>query len=798
MPDFKNYLAQRQGDAAVARGATGTGDAFSALDRPLRITFFGNHAAKTKEEERVSLRAMLPRLRDTRAPDKDTLPWCKLATFGTQRSRYGSLRNNGNVLEIEGVEGDCDCEQITLDRARQILQQANLAAVLYTSPSHTPAKPRWRVLCPTSAALPPDRRAGLVARLQGLFVGALAEESFTLSQSYFFGAIAGAGAHEVVTVEGRFIDQADEMDREAIGRRKPSDSEAEPVAAAAPAWAGQAARSRTEGGGTAYGLVALDRECNAIRAAGEGSKHATLNRAAYAIGGLVTSGDLEERVASGGLRDALRDIRDRCKDFRAAERTLESAFASGMEKPRVGSQAPVEAVDPAAGFIAKARAKVAAVQSKPLPITPDLLDAGGALGLFVDHCNRTAISPQPFLALAAGICAIGALAGRRYRTRTDLRTNIYAVGIADSGGGKDHARKQIKAVFGRAGLTRYLGGEDIASGAAMLTALYRHPAILFQIDEFGDWLGGVLGKQASPHKRQVAERLKTLYSSADSFIAGTEYANQGREGRPREDIQQPHACLYGTTTPGQFWQAIAGGSMHDGLLARVLMFVTDQSYPDESDPTIREPSDELVAAFRRIAEGAEAAPAGNMGGIMSGAVAAEPHLVQATPEAERAIKALRRDQLTLQRQAEGTYVTAIAARWAENAVKLALVRAVSRDPARPSMQAADVAWGRALAKHCIDTLLQDADRHVAENEFETRMNKVREIIRKHGPATERDLIRRGLKLSSRDRADVLRTLTDAGAVIALPSEHTGAGRPTIRYALGDTIQFGTGSEELSD
>jgi hypothetical protein len=172
------------------------------------------------------------------------------------------------------------------------------------------------------------------------------------------------------------------------------------------------------------------------------------------------------------------------------------------------------------------------------------------MGDFVAHCVDTAISPQPFLALAAGICLVGALAGRKYASRTNLRTNIYAVGIADSGGGKDHARQQIKACLAGAGLTRYLAGEDVTSGQAIMTTLERHPAALFQIDEFGNWLHGVLGKRAPTHKAQIAERLKSLYSSAGTIMLGTEYANQSAAtGKPRADIHQPHVIIHGTTTP---------------------------------------------------------------------------------------------------------------------------------------------------------------------------------------------------------------------------------------------------------
>ncbi|MFC7540406.1 PriCT-2 domain-containing protein [Siccirubricoccus deserti] len=149
---------------------------------------------------------------------------------------------------------------------------------------------------------------------------------------------------------------------------------------------------------------------------------------------------------------------------------------------------------PAAGLLAKAAAAPlpAPPQPRPYRVPPEVLEVDGALRLFLDYAIRSAVSPQPFLALGAAICLVGAVAGRRYRTPTDLRSNVYAIGIADSGGGKDHARRCVKRALYATGLDRYLGGEDLASSAGLLTSLQRHPARLFQVDEFGQFLKLVL------------------------------------------------------------------------------------------------------------------------------------------------------------------------------------------------------------------------------------------------------------------------------------------------------------------
>jgi hypothetical protein len=169
-----------------------------ALDIPLSVTFFRDHAAQSKRTNEQSLRALIPMLRDTTAPSKAELPWLKLATFGDVRTHRGSLRHDGNITAVTGIEADYDGEAITVERARQILANAGIAAIIYTSPSHTEDTPRWRVLCPLAHPIPSHARAGMVARLNGLFVGALATESFTASQAYYYGSVRSNPSHEVV------------------------------------------------------------------------------------------------------------------------------------------------------------------------------------------------------------------------------------------------------------------------------------------------------------------------------------------------------------------------------------------------------------------------------------------------------------------------------------------------------------------------------------------------------------------------------------------------------------------------
>jgi len=178
----------------------------SPLDRPLTVTFFKNYAAAEKQEMNISMRRLLERVTTTTRNQKDKLPWLKLARFGDQRSDKNSLRNNGNVLGISGVEGDYDHEITTVDEACEIVRSAGIAAMIYTSPSHNEDAPRWRVLCPLSRDYGPAEREQFMARLNGIFLGALAGESFTLSQSYYFGSVKQSPSHRAELIDGDYLD----------------------------------------------------------------------------------------------------------------------------------------------------------------------------------------------------------------------------------------------------------------------------------------------------------------------------------------------------------------------------------------------------------------------------------------------------------------------------------------------------------------------------------------------------------------------------------------------------------------
>jgi putative DNA primase/helicase len=196
--------------------------AVSWLDRPFAVTTFKNYAAATKREEPWTLRTLAERIRATTASKKEALPWLKLARFGDIRSDKNSLRHDGNVQAITGLEGDYDGEKITVAEAVEKLEKAGILAMVYTSPSHAEDAPRWRVICPTSTELPPENREKLMGRLNGLFGGVFSGESWTLSQSYYYGSVSYNPAHRMELIDGTPIDLHDDLDE--IWKGKPNTS----------------------------------------------------------------------------------------------------------------------------------------------------------------------------------------------------------------------------------------------------------------------------------------------------------------------------------------------------------------------------------------------------------------------------------------------------------------------------------------------------------------------------------------------------------------------------------------------
>ncbi len=178
----------------------------NAANHIMRITIFPTVNGNVLEGHKMTWPDLEARcINPPEYPTKRDCPLIKLATFGDQRTTRGALRHDANVLAVSGLEADYDGEQVAPEAASMLLTLAGITAFIYTSPSHTLAKPRWRVLAPLSTERPPEARRELLARLNGALGGILAPESFTLSQTYYIGRVAGV-VYETYQTTGTFID----------------------------------------------------------------------------------------------------------------------------------------------------------------------------------------------------------------------------------------------------------------------------------------------------------------------------------------------------------------------------------------------------------------------------------------------------------------------------------------------------------------------------------------------------------------------------------------------------------------
>ena len=206
--------------------------------------------------------------------------------------------------------------------------------------------------------------------------------------------------------------------------------------------------------------------------------------------------------------------------------------------------------------------------------------------------------------------------------------------------------------------------------------------------------------------------------------------------RPRQDIVEPCTCLHGVTAPGPFWEALRSGSLQDGSLARFLVFRSTDDIPDRNRRAVAlapVPA-ELVAALQRIAEIGAGSAAGNLQAITAPVIKPDPLVVAMDAEATAIFDALDDEMTARQRAAVGSDQSAALARVWENTAKVALIKAVSANPAAPVIRGEDAAWARDVVAHCVATLLAQAERHLADNEHEANHKKVLRLIGDAGAA----------------------------------------------------------------
>jgi len=197
-----------------------------------------------------------------------------------------------------------------------------------------------------------------------------------------------------------------------------------------------------------------------------------------------------------------------------------------------------------------------------------------------------------------------------------------------------------------------------------------------------------------------------------------------------------------------------------------------------------DPPPDLVAALQGIGRGVPGhSHGGNIANAMESSAPIHAYTVPLTSDANAVMAAVRREATALLRSHRGTYATALFGRYAENTAKLAMLAAISRDPAQPVTEARDITWASQLVEHCIGTLLREADLRVSDNDTEAKHKRVLEIIRAAGQISRNALVRKTQFLSKREREEIFDALVE-GEQVTRGMKPTGTKPLTLFTARG--------------
>lgn len=403
--------------------------------------------------------------------------------------------------------------------------------------------------------------------------------------------------------------------------------------------------------------------------------------------------------------------------------------------------------------------KEAPLFPNPGPVPDKLLSIPGFIDDVVKLSMQSAPYPNRVLSFTGALALLAFLVGRKVQDKRDNRSNIYLIALADSGTGKDHPRKVNFNIAFRAGVAGAIG-DAFASGEGLEDALFMHPSMLFQADEF-DCIFNTLKYSKDNRAESINEKLLKFYGASNTIYPLRKKASaKKKDGTVHEiaHIVNPNLVLLGTAIPQYFYESLSRRVLENGLVARCII-VEAGKRGEAGNPQPITPSDSLIRAATYLANL-------DVNGNLTNEYP-KPLIITETPEATAA---LREVQLECDRrynfyeaQNEGA-AKALWARAHEKVCKLAMLHGISGNVYNPLITDKSVRWAWKFIDHLTQRMLYMADRYVYENIFDEKCQRAIRKLQEHGGRLSHSKLLRLLHESADSMKKIAETLQEKGTI----------------------------------
>jgi hypothetical protein len=526
----------------------------------------------------------------------------------------------------------------------------------------------------------------------------------------------------------------------------------------------------------AYGEIALQESVADLAASPPGDRNTSANLIAFRMGQLVGGRCLTFQAAYSALERAVLSWGVSPRDKALGPKgTLARGLRDGMLSPRGPTDSPMPAVEILLRVGEDHDPETGELPPLPKPAPSELPDylthVPGLVGEITDWITDTALYPQRPLALGAALALVGTAAGRHLAGPTRSGTHLYIVCLAPSGAGKDHPLNAIAPILSAADMRNHIGPSQFISMPAVVRFLQRAPLSVCAMDEFGAFLKRINSRKASGFEGAISGMLRTAWGCSFKAMATPEWANQ-----TSQTIFSPAMSIYGAVTAPDFYSSLDGSDVTNGVLNRFLIIET-KNEPAERMP-LKDPSEvpaSISAGLKRIYRRNPLAQ------LCQSTISPDFECLTISPDAEQ----IRRGMVEqIRKDAAGDRALApFLARTAENAIRLATIRAVGRFSME--IDAADMAWARAFALWSSETLAYGAGLYIADSDTQAAANAVRRAIREHGGRIRRRDLLRALahRYKRRELDDVITGLAESEHIRIEKTIHPNGSPPTFWYSI---------------